>query len=129
MLANTFGSGQVLLSMFWFFMFVIWIWVLIALFGDIFRSEDLSGVAKAFWVLFIVILPWLGVLVYLIARGSGMQKRAVERAQTNEAEFRQYVQQTAGGNTADEIAKLAELKNQGALTEAEFQAQKTKLLA
>ena len=129
MLAYTFGSGQLLWSMFWFFMFFIWIWILITLFGDIFRSDDLSGGMKAFWVIFIVILPWLGVLIYLIARGSGMQKRASDRAQANAADFAQYVQQTAGGSTADQIAKLADLKTQGVITDAEFQAQKTKLLA
>ncbi len=129
MVAYTFGSGQLLWSMLWFFMFVIWIWILIALFGDIFRSDDLSGGMKAFWILFIVILPWLGILIYLIARGSGMQKRAIEHAKAQEAQFRDYVQSTAGGgNTADQIAKLNELKNQGALTDAEFQAQKAKLL-
>jgi hypothetical protein len=130
MFAYTFGSGQLLWSMLWFFMFVIWIWVLIALFGDIFRSDDLSGGMKAFWVIFIVVLPWLGILVYLIARGSGMQKRAIAHAQAQEAQFRDYVQQTAGGaSTADQIAKLADLKNQGAITDAEFEAQKAKLLA
>jgi hypothetical protein len=129
MLAYTFGSGELLWSMLWFFMFIIWIWVLIALFGDIFRSDDLSGGMKAFWTIFIVILPWLGILIYLIARGSGMQQRAIAQAQANEANFRNYVQQTAGDNTADEIAKLAELKNQGLLTDAEFAAQKAKLLA
>ncbi len=130
MLAYTFGSGQLLWSMLWFFMFIIWIWVLIAIFGDIFRSEDLSGGMKAFWIIFVVILPWLGILIYLIARGGGMQKRAVARAQANEAEFQKYVQQTAGsGSAADQIAKLADLKNQGAITDAEFEAQKAKLLA
>jgi hypothetical protein len=118
--------------MFWFFMFVIWIWVLIAIFGDIFRSHDLSGGMKAFWTLFVIILPWLGILIYLIARGSGMQKRAVEQAQQNEAQFREYVQATAGnggGNAADQLAKLADLKAQGVITDAEFEAQKAKLLA
>jgi hypothetical protein len=130
MLAYTFGSGQLLWSMLWFFMFVIWIWVLIAMFGDIFRSDDLSGAMKAFWVIFIVVIPWLGILIYLIARGSGMQKRAIAHAQAQETQFREYVQQTAGGaSAADQIAKLAELKNQGALTDAEFEAQKAKLLA
>ncbi len=130
MLASTFGSGQVLWSMLWLFMFIIWFWVLITIFGDIFRSDDLSGGMKAFWTIFVVILPWLGILIYLIARGSGMQKRAIAHAQANEAQFRDYVQQTAGGaSAADQIAKLSELKNQGALTDAEFEAQKAKLLA
>jgi len=129
MLASTFGTGQLLWSMLWFFMFVIWIWVLVALFSDIFRSDDLSGGMKAFWVIFIVILPWLGVLIYLIARGSGMQKRAFDSAQAKAADFAQYVQQTAGGSPADQIAKLADLKTQGVITDAEFQTQKAKLLA
>ncbi len=130
MLASTFGSGQVLWSMLWFFMFVIWIWVLIAIFGDIFRSDDMGGGMKAFWIIFVVILPWLGILIYLIARGGGMQKRAIAHAQQQQAEFQQYVQQTAAsGSAADQIAKLADLKAQGVLTDAEFEAQKAKLLA
>ena len=96
MLASTFGSGQVLWSMLWFFMFVIWIWVLIAIFGDIFRSDDMSGGLKAFWIIFVVILPWLGILIYLIARGGGMQKRAIAHAQQQQAEFQQYVQADGG---------------------------------
>ena len=130
MLAYTFGSGQLLWSMLWFFMFIIWIWVLIAIFGDIFRSSDMSGGMKAFWIIFVVILPWLGILIYLIARGSGMHERALEQAKKNEAEFRQYVQETAGsGGAADQLAKLNDLKNQGVITDAEFEAQKKKLLA
>jgi Short C-terminal domain/Phospholipase_D-nuclease N-terminal len=130
MLASTFGSGQVLWSMLWFFMFVIWIWVLIAIFGDIFRSDDMGGGMKAFWIIFVVILPWLGILIYLIARGGGMQKRAIAHAQQQQAEFQQYVQATAAtGSAADQIAKLADLKAQGVLTDAEFEAQKAKLLA
>jgi len=129
MFAYTFGSGQLLWSMLWFFMFVIWIWVLIAIFGDIFRSHDMGGGMKAFWVIFVVILPWLGILIYLIARGGGMQERAMAQAQQNEAAFQKYVQQTAGGSAADQIAKLADLKSQGVITDAEFEAQKAKLLS
>ena len=116
--------------MFWFFMFVIWIWVLIALFGDIFRSDDLSGGMKAFWIFFIVIIPWLGIIVYLIVRGSGMQKRAIDHAQAQQAQFQQYVQDTAGASSSvDQLAKLADLRTQGVITDAEFEAQKAKLLA
>jgi hypothetical protein len=131
MFAYTFGSGELLWSMLWFFLFLIWLWVLIAIFGDIFRSDDLSGWTKAFWTIFVVILPWLGILVYLIARGSGMQKRALDQAQAQAAQFQDYVRQTTGGaaGTADELAKLAELRDKGALTEAEFAAQKAKLLS
>jgi hypothetical protein len=129
MFAYTFGSGELLWSMLWFFMFVIWLWVLIAIFGDIFRSDDLSGVAKAFWIFFVVILPWLGILIYLIVRGSGMQKRALEQAQANAAQFQDYVRQTAGSTSpVDELAKLADLKDKGVITPDEFDAQKAKLL-
>ena len=129
MFAYTFGSGELLWSMFWFFMFVIWLWVLIAIFGDIFRSDDLSGVAKAFWIFFVVILPWLGILIYLIARGSGMQQRAIDHAQAQAAQFQEYARQTAGSSPVDELAKLDDLRSKGALTDAEFQAQKAKLLS
>jgi hypothetical protein len=130
-LAYTFGTGQLLWTMVWFFFIFIWIWIVVSVFVDIFRSHDLSGWAKAAWVIFIVILPWLGVLVYLIARGSKMHEREMRQAARSEAQFRQYVQETAassGGGTADELAKLADLKNQGVLTDAEFEAQKAKLL-
>jgi hypothetical protein len=129
MFAYTFGSGELLWSMLWFFLFVIWLWVLIAIFGDIFRSDDLSGVAKAFWIFFVVILPWLGILIYLCVRGSGMSQRAVAQAQKNAAQFQDYVQQTAGSSSVDELAKLADLKDKGVISQAEFEAQKAKLLA
>jgi hypothetical protein len=129
MFAYTFGSGELLWSMLWFFLFIIWIWVLIAIFGDIFRSDDLSGVAKAFWIFFVVILPWLGILIYLCVRGSGMTKRSIDEAQKNAAQFQEYVQQTAGSSPVDELAKLADLKSKGVISEAEFEAQKAKLLA
>jgi hypothetical protein len=130
MFAYTFGSGELLWSMMWFFLFIIWIWVLIAIFGDIFRSDDLSGGAKAFWVIFVVILPWLGILIYLIVRGSGMQQRAIDQAKAQQAQFQDYVRETAGSaSTADELAKLSELKDKGAITDAEFAAQKAKLLS
>jgi ABC-type multidrug transport system fused ATPase/permease subunit len=120
------------LTMLYFFLFIIWIWLLIMVFMDIFRSHDLGGWAKALWVIFIIILPFLGVFVYLIARGGKMRDRAARDAAQQQQAFDQYVQQTAGtsGNTtADQLAKLADLKSQGVLTEEEFQAQKAKILA
>ncbi len=130
MFASTFGTGELLWSMLWFFMFVIWIWVLIAIYSDIFRSTDLSGGMKAFWVIFVLITTWLGILVYLIARGSGMTERSLAQAQGRQEQFNKYVQQTAAAaSPADQIAKLAELKSQGVLTDAEFDAQKAKILA
>jgi type VI protein secretion system component VasK len=130
MLLAEFGTGQVFWSMLWFFLFFIWIWLLISLFGDIFRSADLSGGAKALWTIFIIVLPFLGVLVYLIVRGNSMQERALKQAADQEAQFRGYVQTVAasGGGTADEIAKLADLRDKGVISQAEFDAAKAKAL-
>ena len=120
------------LTMLYFFLFIIWIWLLIIVFMDIFRSHDMGGVAKALWVIFIIILPFLGVFVYLIARGGKMRDRAARDAAQQQQAFDQYVQQTAGtsgSTTADQLAKLADLKSRGVLSEDEFQAQKAKILA
>jgi hypothetical protein len=119
-------------AMLWFFLFFAWIWLLISIFGDIFRSDDLSGWAKAFWTIFVVILPWLGVLVYLIARGGKMQERAAAEMAQREQATRQYIQQAAGSggaSSADELEKLARLRDSGTITAEEFAAQKAKILA
>lgn len=130
-LASEFGTGQVFWSMLWFFLWIIWIWMLIIIFSDIFRSHDLSGWAKALWTIFVLILPFLGVFVYLIARGPKMQQRAMDDASKQEAAFRQYVQQTAssGTSTADELARLADLRDKGVISQAEFDQAKAKALA
>jgi hypothetical protein len=131
MLAAEFGTGQVFWSFLWFFLFFIWIWLLIVVFGDIFRSPDLSGWGKALWSIFIIFLPYLGVFVYLIARGHKMQEHAVKAAQAQDAAMRQYVQSVAGssgGGSADEIARLADLRDKGVITDAEFQQAKAKAL-
>jgi putative oligomerization/nucleic acid binding protein/phospholipase D-like protein len=118
------------LTMLYFFLFVIWIWLLITVFVDIFRSHDMGGWAKALWAIFIIILPFLGVFVYLIARGGKMHERAAHEAAQQQQAFDQYVKQTAGADsTADQLSKLADLKSQGVLTDAEFDAQKAKILA
>jgi ABC-type multidrug transport system fused ATPase/permease subunit len=129
-LASEFGTGQVFLSMLWFFLFFIWIWLLIVVFSDIFRSHDLGGFAKAIWVIAIIILPYLGVLIYLIARGHKMAEHAQEAAAAQDAAARQYIQTAAGTtkSTAEEIAHLNDLKNQGVLSDAEFEAAKAKAL-
>jgi len=131
-----FASSYPLLDFFWimleFFLFFIWIWLLIMVFGDIFRSHDMGGLAKAIWVIFIIIIPFLGVFIYLIARGSSMHERQAKAAQDQQKAFDSYVRQAAGteGSTsADQLAKLADLKNQGVLTDAEFEAQKAKILS
>jgi type VI protein secretion system component VasK len=126
-----FGSGQVLWSMLWFFLFFIWIWILITVFADIFRSHDLSGWAKAIWVIFVIFLPYLGVFVYLIARGHKMSEHALEAAQAADAANRQYIRDAAGtsGSAADELARLADLKQQGVIDDAEFQRLKAKVVS
>jgi len=124
-----FGSGQALWSIFWFFLFFIWIMILFRVFGDIFVSSDLSGASKVMWSLFVICLPYLGVFVYLIARGDEMGKHAVEAAQAQDAAARQYIQSAVGATSpSDELAKLAALKADGTLSEAEFNAAKAKLL-
>jgi hypothetical protein len=133
MFASTYNYP--ILSIFWtmleFFLFFLWIWLLIVVFSDIFRSRDLGGLAKALWVLFVIIIPYLGVLIYLIARGGSMHERAEEQVARQQKAFDEYVKQTAGsgGNSADELAKLADLKSKGVLTDAEFEAQKAKILS
>ena len=130
MLAN-FEFGGVFLSILWFFMFVLWIMLLFHVFGDLFRYHELSGVAKTIWIIGLIFFPFLGVFIYVIARGSSMQKRSIEAAAANEAAFKDYVQQAAvsSGSSTDELAKLASLKEQGVLSDEEFAAQKAKILA
>jgi ABC-type multidrug transport system fused ATPase/permease subunit len=114
----------------WIFLWVMWIWVLIYVFIDIFRSRDLSGVEKALWFVFVLFLPLLGVLVYLIARGGKMHERAVQQAQQQDQAFRAYVQEAAGSpNPAEQLAKLADLRDRGVITPAEFEREKAKVLA
>jgi len=129
-LASDFGTGQVFLSMLWFFLFFIWIWLLIVVFSDIFRSHDMGGWAKAFWVIGIIILPYLGVFIYLIARGHKMAEHAQQAAAAQDAAAKAYIQQAAGssGSAADEIQRLADLKAQGVISDAEFEAGKKKAL-
>ena len=123
-----------LLGAFWtifiIFLWVIWFWILITVFIDLFRSRDLSGWAKALWFIFILLLPLIGVLVYLIARGGTMHEHAVRDAQVQEQQFRSYVQDSAGSaSPADQLAKLADLRDRGVITAAEFDREKAKILA
>ena len=121
---------QVFLSMLYFFLFVIWIWIAIMVVVDIFRSHDLGGWGKAFWFLFVIVVPYLGVFVYLIARGGKMHERQIADATAQQKAFDQYVQQTAGaGDVAGQLEKLAGLRDQGVISAEEFEAQKAKLLA
>jgi hypothetical protein len=129
--ASNWGTGQVFLEMLYFFLFIIWIWLLIIVFSDIFRSPDMGGFAKAIWVIFVIIVPYLGVFVYLIARGHKMAEHAQQAAQARNAAFTQAVQDAAGtsGSTADELARLADLKANGTITDAEFERAKAKTLS
>jgi len=119
-------------STLWFFLLFAWIWLVIMIFSDIFRSRDLSGWGKALWTLFVVFVPWLGVLVYLIARGNSMGERHMQDAVEREQATRQYIQSVAspnGHSAADEITKLVQLRDSGVISEEEFSAQKARLLA
>ena len=123
-----------LLGAFWtifeIFLWVIWIWILIYVFIDIFRSRDLSGWGKALWFIFVLFIPLIGVLVYLIVRGSSMQDRAVKEAQQQDQEARRYIQEAAGTpSSADQLAKLADLRDRNVISEAEFDREKAKVLA
>jgi hypothetical protein len=129
------ASSYPLLNVFWtifeIFLWVIWIWILIWIFIDIFRSRDLSGWAKALWFLFVLFIPLIGVLVYLIVRGGSMHERAVQDARQQDQEFRQYVQQAAANapaSTADQLTKLADLRDRGVISPEEFEREKAKVL-
>jgi hypothetical protein len=118
-------------TMLWFFLWILWIFLLIRIFIDIFRSDDMGGWAKAGWSIFVIILPFLGVLVYVIARGSGMARRDQQQAIAADKAARSYIQSAAGTSTsvAEEVNKLAALRDQGVLTEQEFETQKAKVLS
>lgn len=118
-------------TMLWFFLFIAWIWLLITLIADIFRSRDLGGWSKALWTLLIIVLPIIGALVYLIARGGSMAERAAEEYGQREQAFREYVRDAAGSgpSVGDELTKLAGLRDAGTITEQEFEAQKARLLS
>jgi Short C-terminal domain/Phospholipase_D-nuclease N-terminal len=121
------------LDVFWtiiiFFFWVIWIWIVIQVLIDVFRRHDIGGFVKALWVIFVVIVPWLGVLIYLIVEHDGMRERSMKQAQAQRREFDDYVRDTAGGGSAAEIAKAKELLDSGAITQEEFEALKAKALA
>jgi ABC-type multidrug transport system fused ATPase/permease subunit len=127
------GTNYPILDIFWtmlqFFLFFVWIFLIVMIFMDIFRSHDMGGMAKFLWVLFIIILPFLGAFVYLIARGGGMHERAARQAQLQQQAFQSYVRDVAGSaSAADELAKLTDLKEKGAISAEEFERGKTKIL-
>ena len=128
------GTSYPFLEVFWtmlvFFGFVVWLWILFAVLTDIFRRHDTSGWAKVLWIIFIVVLPYLGVFIYLIAQHEGMSERASKQQQAAQAQVDQYVKSVAGpGDPAEQIAKAKQLLDSGAITQAEFDQIKQKALA
>jgi len=124
-----FGLGEALLLALEIFFFVIWIWILITILTDLFRDHELSGWAKAAWVLFLVFIPFLTALIYLIARGSGMRDRTIKAQAEAKQHMDAYIREQAGSSPADELHKLNDLKEKGALSAEEFEKAKAKLLA
>jgi hypothetical protein len=132
LLAAEWGSGQVLWSLLWFFLFFVWIMLIFTIFGDIIRSQDMGGGAKAIWSIFIIFLPFLGIFIYLIVRGGGMGERQVAAAKRQNEQMQEYIQATtASGGTSDaeQLAKLADLHTSGKLDDAEYAAAKAKVIS
>ena len=117
---------QIVAWMFWFMLLVAWIWLMIAIISDIFRDDEMGGGAKALWCIFVVLLPWLGVLVYLIARGSSMRDRAMREQARNEQQFRSYVREVSASGTgvSDELAKLAQMRDAGTISPQDYELAK-----
>jgi hypothetical protein len=130
-LAADFGNGSILLWMLWFFLFIIWFWLLIAIFSDLFRDHEESGVKKALWIILLIVLPFLGILAYLIFRGHGMAARSAKQAQSAQAAFDAQIRAAAGttSSSASEIAQAKTLLDSGAITQAEFDSLKSKALS
>ena len=131
MLASDYPFLDVMWTMLVFFCWILWFWLLIGVFADIFRRHDLSGWGKTGWLIFVIILPFLGVFIYIITQNDGMTQRNLDRAKAQQAQFDSYVRETAsgGGGAATEIANAKQLLDQGAITQAEFDAIKQKALA
>ncbi len=132
LIAAEFGTGQVLWSLLWFFLFFVWIMLIFTIFGDIIRSHDMGGLAKAIWSIFIIFLPFLGIFLYLIVRGGGMAERQVAAAQQQNEAMQEYIRATtgaAGGTSqADQLAKLADLHSGGKIDDAEYATAKAKVI-
>ena len=132
MLAYSYPLLGAFWTLLWLSLWIIWIFLLFRVIIDIFRSHDLSGWGKAGWLIFVIVLPFLGVFIYLIARGDEMGQRDVQDAQARDQEYRAYVQDAAAGQSpsgADQLAKLADLRDRGVISQAEFDQEKTKILS
>jgi hypothetical protein len=121
---------QVMVEIIWFMVLVAWFWLLIVVIGDLFRDHSLSGFAKAMWCIFLIVVPWLGVLTYLLVRGRSMGERASREAAQNDKAFRAYVREAAGSSNgvADELAKLADMRDRGVISAADYEAAKAQVL-
>jgi hypothetical protein len=129
LMSDDFGLWEVIVSTFWFMLLIAWIWLFISIIADIFRDRSLGGWSKALWVLFLVVLPWIGALVYLIVRGSSMSERSIQSAQERDQQLRAYVQDAAGSKSvSDELRELAALRDSGVLSPAEYEQAKQKAL-
>jgi hypothetical protein len=129
-LAAEFGTGQVFWSILWFFLFFVWIMLIFSIFGDIIRSDDMGGAAKAIWSIFIIFVPFLGIFLYLIIRGGSMGERQVKAAKAQDAAMQDYIRSAAGTESAaDQLAKLADLHSAGKLDDAEYAAAKAKVVS
>jgi hypothetical protein len=124
----SFGLLDVFFSMLYFFLFFVWIMLLFRIFADIFRDKEASGFSKVLWILFLIVLPFLGAFIYIIAKGGSMAQREVEQVQAQEAAARQYIREAAAPSAAEELARLAELKEKGVIDDAEFAAMKAKIV-
>jgi ABC-type multidrug transport system fused ATPase/permease subunit len=129
MLIADYSLGDALLTVLEIFLLIAWFWILVTVIGDLFRDHQISGWAKAAWVLFLIILPFLGTLIYLIARGEGMRERTVREQADMRRHMDAYIRETAGSSPVNELHRLSELKQRGDLTDAEFEQAKAKLLS
>lgn len=127
-IASTFGLPEAMIVVLQIFLFVIWFWILITIISDLFRDHEASGWTKAFWIIFLILLPFLGALIYLIVRGKGMRDRAIAEQAEVQKQMNQYIRETAAAaSPADELQKLVDLKEKGAISEDEFQSMKAKI--
>ena len=124
----SFGLLDVFFSMLYFFLFFVWIMLLFRIFADIFRDKDASGFSKVLWIVFLIVLPFLGAFLYIIVKGNSMAGREVEQLQAQDAAAREYIRSAAAPSATEELARLAELKDKGVIDDAEFAAMKAKIV-
>jgi len=129
MLGVTWGTGQVLLDMLWFFLFVVEVWLIFTIFVDIFRRHDMKGWLKAFWVVLVILFPLIGIVLYLIIYGNEMKVHAQRAANQQDQAFRAYVRDAAGSNPVDDLSRLADFRDRGIITDEEFERMKDKVVS